>query len=346
MNSWIYIFLFFFILFTYIHIQHQWKKGEDLEIYEYEYQNTKHLQETCLWKQPFLFAMTFPKENHPFDPLPTLYVKDIRDRHHSQNQSIEMISLNNSSAKGLLHTDTKGVFYSHRNGSTIRDQPIWRKWFETWDPILKPPFTVYCEYDILYGSRKARTITACHYESHVFLYVPPETNANPIRVKMTPYKSEKYLHPIFDYAHYEIWSHIDLYAPHEHMRCLEFLLNPGYVLYIPPYWFYGIEFQHKENEICIVKYHTAANLLANTKHIALYYMQQQNIEEKWWKPIQNIEGNLLEDDAAVDMEHNTTEEILEDPPLKNTIQSSTGETHPDEVQDVVDSLIENIRVKN
>jgi hypothetical protein len=63
------------------------------------------------------------------------------------------------------------------------------------------------------------------------------------------------------------------------------MVKPGYVLYVPPYWFYSIEFQDKANEVCMVKYTTGANLLANAKHIGMYYMQQQNIQEKWWKQL-------------------------------------------------------------
>ena len=75
----------------------------------------------------------------------------------------------------------------------------------------------------------------------------------------------------------------------------DFIVKPGYVVYIPPYWFYSIEFQDKENEVCMVKYTTGANFLANIKHIGLYNLQQQNIQEKLWKPFTNHDENSSED---------------------------------------------------
>jgi hypothetical protein len=47
----------------------------------------------------------------------------------------------------------------------------------------------------------------------------------------------------------------------------------------------------------MVKYTTGANFIANIKHIGLFYMQQQNIAEKWWKPLQNVEFALTKEAA-------------------------------------------------
>ena len=310
---WTTIIIFFIVLFVYIHVQHQWKTGEDIDIYEYDYTNHKGLQDITQYKQPVLFPLEMPsmRDNPKLDPL---HIKDIRDYQSSMGH-IESIELSNSSARALLDTDTKSVFYSDRNKESISKSPSWTQWFESMDPFLKPSFTVYKEYDVLYGSRKSRTVTTYHRESHIYLYLPPETNKSHIRVKMTPWRNRNFMNTVDDYTYYEFWSKVNLFEPNDRYRSLDFMLKPSCVLYIPPYWFYSIQFQDKHNEVCMVKYTTGANLIANMKHIGMYYLQQQNIQEKWWKPLANTEIDILpiepdndEDDIPIDLSQNVKNE--------------------------------------
>ena len=119
---------------------------------------------------------------------------------------------------------------------------------------------------------------------------------------------------VSDYVNYEFWCKENLFQPHERIRCLDFLVKPGFVLYIPPYWFYSIEFQDKDNEVCLVKYTTGANLCANVKHVALFYMQQQNIHEKWWKPLQNTDIDLLpiKPDVEEELQYDVSQNVVEE----------------------------------
>ena len=285
---WTTLIIFFVILFTYIHLQHQLKTGEDLDIYEYEYTSQKGLMEITQYKQPVLFALELPsiRENPYLDPM---NVKDKRD-YFKTTTRVDSISLSSRSARGLIDTDPNSAFYSDRNQSSIAKSEIWTKWFESIDSFLQPAFTIYKEYDVFYGSQKTQT-TAVHYkESHSYLYLPRETNATHIRVKMAPLKS---VDTVNDYTYYEFWSKTNLFGTQ--IRCLDFMVKPGYILYVPPYWFYSIEFQDKANEVCMVKYTTGANFLANAKHIGMYFMQQQNIQEKWWKSESTTDLNVVHD---------------------------------------------------
>jgi hypothetical protein len=319
---WVYMFIFFVILFSYIHVQHQLKSGEDLEIYEYDFTTAKSLQDICQLKQPVIFALHLPFDGI-VKPLEFLEIKDRRDYQQlpdsgsSNKKHIETIQVSYESGRRLLDTDMKGWFYSNRN----RLNESWTKWFKKMDPFLKPPFTLYTETDIIYGSRKARTTTVFHRESHVYLYTPPESNKGCcIRVKMTPYKSSVFLDHVDDYTFYEYWSAVDLFEHHDRIQCIDFFVKPGYVLYVPPYWFYSIEFQDKENEVCMVKYTTGANVLANIKHLSLFYMQQQNIQENWLKPLGNVNTvlsyNTVEPELEVvdvsDVEKTIVEELIEE----------------------------------
>jgi hypothetical protein len=287
---WTTLLIFFIILFTYIHLQHQLKTGEDMDIYEYEYESQKGLLEITQFKQPILFALDLPstRENPYLDPM---FVKDKRDYFKDTNR-VDSISLTSRSARGLIDTDPNSLFYSDRNQTSIAESDIWKKWFESIDSYLQPAFTLYKECNVLYGSQKTQTIPVHYKESHSYLYLPRETNATHIRVKMTPYKS---VATVSDYTYYEFWSKTNLFKTE--VRCLDFMVKPGYILYVPPYWFYSIEFQDKVNEVCMVKYTTGANFLANAKHIGMYFMQQQNIQEKWWKQISDTTADAINNPA-------------------------------------------------
>jgi hypothetical protein len=349
MNGWIYVVLFFVILFIYIHIQHELKTGTELEVYEYEYVSKGSLQETCQLKQPFIFSYEFPRENGSLETLSQLLVKDIRDiteLPESQNH-VNMISLGYESAKGLLYTDQKSVFYSHRNGSAIYKESNWTQWFQTLDHILKPPFCVYTEYDVIYGSRKTHTTPIFHRESHVFLYIPPESNTASVRIRLLPNKRTTQVK--HDYIHYEFWSNMDLYDGRFESKpnqALDIFLKPNQVLFVPPHWMYSIEFQSRENEIIMVKYHTGANMLANIKHMCMYFLQQQNIEEKWWKPLERVNFSLLPEDDIEEVQIEPSDPILSTTlttKQKSIEESSTKEST---VANVINGLIDEISAKN
>ena len=331
---WTTLAIFFIVLFTYIHLQHQLKTGEDLDIYEFEYTSLKSLQEITQYKQPVLFALDLPsvKRNPAIDPLS---IKDIRDYYRPEcGSSIDSISLSQHSARGLLDTDAKSYFYSDRNQNSLAKSEAWTKWFDTADTFLQPAFTVYKECDVLYGSQKTHTIATYHRESHVYLYIPHETNVGPVRVKMTPWKSETFMDPVADYLYYEFWSNSNLYDnKNDRIKCLDFLVKPGDVLFIPPFWFYSIEYQDKTNEICMVKYTTGANLLANSKHIGKYFLQQQNIQEKWWKPLSQVvvvgvEDSVNSDPPILALDVSLNEVIIIAEPIKTSAEKLVSELAP------------------
>ena len=284
MSGWIYFLLFFVVCIFYFHVQQQWKTSEDLEIYEYEYSTYENFHETCKYKQPFLFFM-YTHEPKPSE-LQELNIKDVREN-KTKTRENEMLQLSFQSGYGLIETDQKSLFYSYRNHEGIQSDPSLLKWFTSFDSLLKPPLHFSTEFDLLYGSKKVHTTTTMYYESHTFLYLSSEMNKTFVRVKMTPYKSKAFFDIYSDYANYEFWSDYDLFNEFKspQVKTIEFLLNPGQVLFIPPYWFYSIEFQDKEQELCLFRYTTYPNFLANAKHVLLYHIQQQNIHEIWMKPL-------------------------------------------------------------
>lgn len=330
MADWIYFLLFFIICVFYFHVQQQWKTSEELEIYEYQYSTYEGLQETCKCKQPFLFYFPHDPLARP-SQLEDICIKDTREINH------DTLLLSFRSGYALMETDKMSHFYSYRNRHGIENNPALLKWFSSFDSFLKPSLHYSSEYDLLYGSKKTCTTTTIYYESHNFLYLPSNANQSSVRVRMTPYKSQAFFDVNSDYVNYEFSTDYNLFNDnHTEVKTIDFLLQREQVLFIPAYWFYSIEFQEKENEVCLFRYTTYPNLFANTKHNCLYLMQQQNIEEQWLKPLYNSEKIMdieRNDESSTDENNNGDESLLE-----KKIQNEECK------EDVINNLLDQISV--
>ena len=301
MDFWTNVILFFLILIFYLHLQHEWKRGEDLEILEMDYISNKDLQDICKLKQPVLFQLTETEQLFSFvpDEKDDVIIKDIRDYYRDTNEtSIQGISLTYKSANGLFTTDPHSYFFSENN--TDLHFPDSSK--KTFDSLLSPPLTVSSKYDYLFGSANTYTPVRYHTESCRFLTVLPGQG---IRIKMVPWKNRSHFSPIKDYENYEFWSKTDIWKYTS--KSLEFDVKPGYILYIPAFWFYSIQFikvaaeetDMRISSVISFQYITAMNLIANLNHYVLYFLQQQNIVEtksRVSKPVEKEKESESESD--------------------------------------------------
>jgi len=60
---------------------------------------------------------------------------------------------------------------------------------------------------------------------------------------------------------------------------LEYVVDKGNVLYIPPYWWYSIQFSD-DTSIYAITYNSLMNVVAYLPQWVLYFIQQQNIYKK------------------------------------------------------------------
>ena len=303
MDFWTNAILFFLILIFYLHLQHEWKKGEDLEILEMDYISNKDLQDICKLKQPVLFQLAEMESIFSFvpDEKDEVTVKDIRDYYRDSTETaINGISLAYKSANGLFSTDPHSYFFSENN----TDLSLPRK---TFDSLLSPPLTISSKYDYLFGSANAYTPVRYHTESSRFLAVLPGQG---IRVKMVPWKNRAHFSSIKDYENYEFWSKTDIWKYTS--KSLEFDVKPGYILYIPAYWFYSIQFikvaaeeiETRISPVISFQYITVMNMIANSQNYALYFLQQQNIVETKSRVLtdKKVEVKKMEADIEKDLD--------------------------------------------
>jgi len=90
-----------------------------------------------------------------------------------------------------------------------------------------------------------------------------------------------------DYENYEFRSPIHPVNPQDHFakdyektKFLEFDVLKGYVLYIPPYWWYSIEYSETNTFVAGVSYMTTMNCVSNLPNLTIHWLQRQNITKK------------------------------------------------------------------
>jgi hypothetical protein len=256
-----------------------------------DYQDNESLQEICNLKQPILFE--YKPVNEDFFQAVTLDVlfqyplQDVKVKESGDEKS-DYVVLSFKSANSLIISDTKATYYSEGNKEFIEESGIGVD-FEENNVYLKPPFTVNSKYDFIFGSRNCSLPLRYHTCARQFLGV----NSGKIHVKMTPWKSRKYLHPFKDYENYEFrspvnpWTMQDEYASDmARLRFLEFDVYAGYALYIPPYWWYSIKISdNNDTLVTSFSYDNAVSFLTNLPNYSMYYLQQSNITKIMKKPV-------------------------------------------------------------
>jgi hypothetical protein len=283
-----YTFIIFLIIFIiYSQIVFQLKKGDDLEIYETDFTNNKELNDSANLKQPFLFSfsnydnmlkdISLKQLNLDYGSF-DVFVKDNRDYYEDKPSNSIVLTLN--AADNLMKTDPDAKYYSDGNQHFIDETGI-QKYYGSFDKYLKPFFNVFSKYDVIFGSVGATTPLIYHTYERRYLYI----TSGRIQVKMTPWRSTKYAVINKDYKEYEFSSPLNVWKPQasymsgfQKMKFLEFTVQPGNILFVPPFWHYSIQFLKDEKEenhlIHVFNYGSAMNVLSNAFNLGHHYYEK------------------------------------------------------------------------
>lgn len=282
------VFIFIIVVLIYLHLVEQYKKGEELEIYEIDYTDCAHLQQVCKSKQPIIFEFSsiLPK-HHTIDDLANKYgkknvfIKDTDDfyNHIDAEPNIHKnigVSLSLESSLKLLASDTRSHYISDSNFDFINDTFL-ENHYDELDEFIQPNLTICKTRDLMFGSKNSSTILQYNTEYNHFLYV----TRGKIRVKMTPYKSKKYLYETKDYYSYIFYSPLNVWTiqeqykdEFERIQFLDFDVLSGNMLFIPPFWWYSIQYEEAETLILSSKYSTVMNVIANSYNLCNYTIMQ------------------------------------------------------------------------
>jgi len=283
--------IFLFILFIYIYIIDQYKTGDDLEIYEIDYRNNHHLQEACDVHQPILFYIDHlvPRffqdlslENMAKFGSYDLSLKNVDD-YYQPDACLDPLPLPFYQTIRTIEMDKSSHYFSENNREFLEETGLYKS-FQHLDDLFKPSFHLYSKYDITTGSVNTVSPLRFHKYYRQFMCVV----SGKIHIRMAPWKNTQYLYySKGDYEYYEFRSPVHSTHPKpEHSKnfdkihFLQFDVLPGQSLYIPPYWWYSIEYMESNTFVGTVSYSTWMNTLANMPDLALYWLQQQNITKK------------------------------------------------------------------
>ena len=287
--------IFCIILFLYLHIQFHLKTSDDLEIYEIEQASKDKVEEICDLRQPVL--LDFPDEedlqkiinttNKQFllDNYPVFEVKIIDNKDITCDTNI-CVPLPLHVAAKLFKEDANSAYFSEGNSDFLQETGAIKNMSYN-DEFLRPSLVSNCHYDVLFGS--ANVETPFRYDlNYRNYYIVTQGVA---KIKLSPPKSIKYLYPIDDYENFEFRSPINPWNPQtkykadfDKIKCLEIVLTPGKILYIPAYWWYTFKMQ-EDTSISCFKYRTYMNNIAISPKIFMYALQNQNVERKIAKKI-------------------------------------------------------------
>jgi len=328
--------IFIIILFLYIHIANQFKISEETEIYESDFNNNNHLNEICELKQPVLMNMEHVCPSLFSDIVPEtiakysshdVSLKDCNDYFSSNvdDSCYDPIILPLQTSIKFLETDKSCHLFSENNHDFLEETGINKK-IQKIDEYIKPHFCINSKHDLLFGSPNTVTPLRYHIDNRTFLAV----TSGKIRLKMTPWKSTKYLQLEKDYEHFEFRSPIHPTKPqveHQHdfdkIDFIEFDMKPGYMLYVPPYWYYSIIYLDDPSTfVCKMTYNTLMNQVANVKDLSLYLLQQQNITQNVGnkRELQNIKEQP--NDVSVPIQSEESKEETEEIEVQEKV-------HPD-----------------
>lgn len=323
------IFIFCIILFIYLHIQYHLKTSNDLEIYEIERPSKQKFEEICDIRQPTIFHFNDSNlvNDTSIDYILNKYyafdmkIRNINDIHKKEEETYMPLPLH--SLHKLISEDKSASYFSENNSDFLKETGLIKS-FKYNDTFFRPHMVSNCYYDILKGSEKCHT--PFRYEINYRNFFMP-TSGN-VKIKLAPPKSIKYLFPHYDYENFEFSSPINPWnaqsqyiAEFDKVKCLEFDLQVGCTLFIPPYWWYSIQFSDNSS-LSIMKYRTYMNNITISPYIFMYALQVQNIRRKSNKTLEEksiakIDEKMDTNDANIDNTEEQTNAIIDN---ENNIQ--------------------------
>jgi hypothetical protein len=263
-----------------------------MQIYETKYTNKKLFLEESATKLPMIVHLeeipVIDLDNLNQNMTEELQVKDVREIF--KTLEIHNLSLSFSRTTILFDTDKTSTYFSSHN-SHIFMYDSFIDFTRKWDNLLKP-FAAFAQYDILFGSKFTITPFYYHNATSLFLFIPPRTKE--VKIRMCPFSFHQKLQIVEDYANNEGWSPIPPKTIASKNGILDFFLYSGKVLFIPPYWFYSIEFFDSKTVVNTVKYTTPINALANIKSVYMNYFKNQHnpiLEKPPRKEVEKLTNN-------------------------------------------------------
>lgn len=258
----------------YLHLTAETKKNQELIILESDPKlaiTSSMVQTLTADKLPIVFhnVPVFSGELRG-----DVVVKDTQ-QYYTVDAAIQWLAMKYEQAVGLIQSDIEARYFMEEcDEAVVNTRNTYDRYYK-YDRWLKPPMSAYTRYDMWIGGHGLRTPLRFHTHTRFFMLVISGIE-NGVRVKMTPWRSYRWLEPIYDYEHYEYRSPINIWEPQtrkwvevveDKVQWVECELFEGDMLYIPAYWWYSIEYgsnrEYLNPRLAIFTYNNIANLVVN-----------------------------------------------------------------------------------
>lgn len=272
------LFIFCFVFFLYLHIIFHLKTNNQSEIYEIQYSTKPFLEDACQLRLPVIIhfesvlQITNATKLNNLSPNEQICV--------NQNLiSLEMFLKENENNDDK-DNENKNNYYSENNSQLIQETYLIHE-FKKNDIYFRPPLMSLRQYDIIIG--KKDVITPFRYELNYRNYFLVTQGS--IQIKLAPPDSKRYLTVVEDYEHFQFssqenpWTH---FTNQNKIKITDVIVKEGQMIYIPSYWWYSIK-MIETSSITVLKYKPIMNVIANTPHYFRYFLQQQNIQKRFYK---------------------------------------------------------------
>ena len=296
MNYFIAIFIFCVVLFLYLHIYYHLKTSNDLEVYTIEKPSKNKLEEICDLRQPVVFEFSNERllESCNLSSLDDNYgafdIK-LRDIQNKDDNSELYLPFLFKEALNIFQNDKNSKYITENNGEFLEETAAIKN-FRYNDSFLRPPMVSKCIYDLWSGSIGAQTPLRYNLEYRTFVYI----TSGKAKLKLIPPHSAKYLNTEKDYDNFEFRSPVNPWniqneykADFDKVKVLDLDIVPGYIIFIPAYWWYSIEYEELSS-ICIFKYRTFMSSLSTLPQTLMSYLQKQNIKREIAKKLDIVEN--------------------------------------------------------
>lgn len=255
---------FFTVLFLYIHVQHQLATSSLLELLELDNNWSKEkLEEICSLRQPVVFSC----------------------KH-------ELSHLQRATALPAL-PHSVFMLQERNNASFLRDSGLDAQ-FQRQDRLLRPAWMAHATYDIFANknhtqneqNNNKKNKQNKNNDDNPLHVIPLQYSLNArnyfmatsgtVHVQLVPPCFERFLHPISNYVDFEFLAGELTADEQRRIKKMEVVLQPGQILFVPPYWWYSISLE-SQSSVSYFGYRTFINACTVLPHQCLYLLQHQNI---------------------------------------------------------------------
>lgn len=268
--------IFLIVFFFYLHILYQLKVSNDLEVYEIDMISKKKLDELCYIKQPIVIKHDNNNifNNFNYDNIDENFnTYDINVRDICNNTLIYYSTLFKKINKNIMISDNNSKFLNDTKLENI---------IKELDGLLLPKSTVNKKYDMIIGNNYNLPLKYNIYERNFYYVTDGEVD-----IKLCAPENIDNLYIDKDYEFFEFRSLINPWRVQPEykntftkLKFIDMKLKKGDLIYIPPQWFYSIDFKTRAVLVSL-NYTTFMNFVTILPEYMLQLLQQQNINEKF-----------------------------------------------------------------